>query len=614
MSGSKTPETPRSSGLTPHSEVEVRLATLTTRPAAADLHARWESQGSPPDVFAFVRNDGFAARDYTDAFLVDQHHRWLRGRGLPAEAYCRELRRCFEKLLEDLEWELVEHEFVLRRDLDDASEPVISDFATRFPDLADRLRARFGTASTGWGRALDSTKSSQSDQPVAIVDGMTRTFLQTEEDSQSNYSTIDLDNEAGGILIQESGEWAHSPDSVLGQSRPFAKLPPTLVQHIEDLLQPRRHEPGEYLMHQGETGDGLFLITQGEIEIQVTDNHGDRHVITACGKGEILGEMALVTEEPRTADVVAITRVTSKFLPGDVFDELAGRFPVISRVLTKLLADRLGVRDRDVLAGKTFDDYRILHRLGKGGMAIVYQASHNETGEHVALKMMSHRLVYDGKALEQFQREAKIIESFDHPHIVQMKGRFRAFRSFFIVLEYCDGVSLDVALQDKGALPLAEFRKVVGQIASALAYAHDHNVVHRDVKPSNIMLTDRGDVKLMDFGLANPVDDAESMKGIVAGTPRYMPLQQLRGGSIDPRADLFALGCTAWKLLTGKDLITEDSIGEIVKRHESWQVPKVDCEDAAVRDFIQSCLQHKAEDRNVDLSEIARWCDEKADL
>ena len=612
MSGSKTQETPRSSGLAPHSEVEVRLASLIARPAAAEFHALWESQGSTPDVFAFIRKDGFSARDYTDAFLVDQHHRWIRGRGLPAEAYCRELRRRFEERLHDHEWEFVAHEFVLRRDLNDASSPVVTDFVQRFPDLADRLHAHFGTASTEWGTALESTKSTESDQPVAIADAMTRTFMRTEEDSQSNFSTLDLGNEASGLLLQESGEWSHSPDSVLGQSRPFAKLPPTLVQHIENLLEPRTYEPGEYLMRQGETGDGLFLITQGQVEIQVTDDDGDKHVITACGKGEILGEMALVAEEPRTADVVAITRVASKFLPGEVFDELAGRFPVISRVLTKLLADRLGVRGRDVLAGKTFDDYRILHRLGKGGMAIVYQASHKETGELVALKMMSHRLVYDAKALEQFQREAKIIESFDHPHIVQMKGRFRAFRSFFIVLEYCDGVSLDVALQDKGALPLAEFRRVVGQLTSALAYAHDHKVVHRDVKPSNIMLTDRGDVKLMDFGLANPVDDAES-KGIVAGTPRYMPLQQLRGGSIDPRADLFALGCTAWKLLTGKDLITEDSLGEIVKRHESWQVPEVDCEDAAVRDFIQNCLQHKAEDRNVDLSEIARWCDEKAD-
>jgi hypothetical protein len=613
MSGSNTQETPGASGLAPDSEVEVRLRTLIARPTAAEFHALWESQETSPDVFAFIRKDGFSARDYAEAFLVDQYHRWIRGKGLPAEAYCRELRRHFEERLDDHEWDLVEHEFVLRRDLSDASSPVVSDFVQRFPNLADRSGAQFGTSSTGWETALDSTKSSDSDESAGIADAMTRTFMRTEKDCQEKYSTVELDNEASGLLIQESGEWSHSPDSVLGQSRPFAKLPPTLVQHIENLLEPRRYQLGEYLMHQDDPGDGLFLITDGQVEIQVTDGHGDKHVITSCGKGEILGEMALVTEEPRTADVVAITDVSSKFLPGEVFDELAGRFPVVSRVLTKLLADRLGVRGRDVLAGKTFDDYRILHRLGKGGMAIVYQASHNETGEHVALKMMSHRLVYDTKALEQFQRESKIIESFDHPHIVQMKGRFRAFRSFFIVLEYCDGVSLDVTLQDTGPLPLADFRQVIGQLASALAYAHQHNVVHRDVKPSNIMLTDCGDVKLMDFGLANPVDEAGT-KGIVAGTPRYMPLQQLRGGSIDPRADLFALGCTAWKLLTGKDLITENSLGEIVKRHENWQVPEVDCEDPAVCDFIQNCLQHQAEDRIVDLSEIARWCDEKADL
>ena len=124
-----------------------------------------------------------------------------------------------------------------------------------------------------------------------------------------------------------------------------------------------------------------------------------------------------------------------------------------------------------------------------------------------------------------------------------MHGRFKAFRSYFIVLEYCSGFTLDHTI--RRALPVAELRKIIGQLCSALAYAHERNLVHRDIKPSNVMLTDDGDVKLMDFGLANPVDDTDS-KGVVAGTPRYMAPEQLRGFGVDTRADVFALGVTAW--------------------------------------------------------------------
>lgn len=609
MSGSEAKASQRVSGENPQSPVDARLTALIARTVAAEFHAIWVDPAGSADSFSFVHNDSFTPRDCTDVFLVDQHHRWSRGRGLPAEAYCRELRRRFEERLDEFEWELVAQEYQLRRDLEEASSPLLSDFIERFPDLGIRLDIEFGAASQDRTVTLDPTDSFDDGQAGTIADGLTRTFVAPARVESSNEaSTIDLLDQDSNERIKESDRWSHSADSVLGQSRPFSKLPPALVQHIEDQLQTRRFGPRDFLMRQGEAGDGLFLIVKGQVEIRVTDAEGQTHLIADSGPGEILGEMALVTEEPRTADVIATEDVTAKFLPVELFDELAGRFPVISRVLTKLLADRLGTGGRDVLAGKLLSEYRVLNRLGKGGMAIVYQAAHEESGEVLALKMMSHRLVYDAQALELFQREAKVIESFDHPHIVKMKGRFRAFRSFFIVLEYCDGVSLDRTLRRHGPLPVPEFRKVIGQLASALAYAHEHNVVHRDVKPSNVMLTTCGDVKLMDFGLANPLDEAAST-GVVVGTPRYMAPEQLCGAAIDARADLFALGCTAWKLLTGDDLITEENIVSIQNRHDNWQVPDVDCDDPAICEFIQKCLQHESADRNVDLNEIASWCE-----
>lgn len=606
MTGGTAGNPPQSSAPTPLPAVDVRQSALLACKAAGDFRAEWENPDGSPDAFALVDDGEFSERECTNIFLVDQYFRWTRGRGMAAEAYTRVLRRRFEQQLNDFEFELAEQEYLLRMGSSDLPQPELEDFQTRFPDLKDRLERRFGVAATDVTMALEPTERLEDTDAGSFADGLARTFLHTDK-KVTRAVTGHNDEDDGSSLILETDSQLPVSDSVLGQSRPFARLNRELVKHIEQQLIPREFQAGEYLMRQGEIGDGLFLITNGQVEINVTDQDGETHIIAASGKGEILGEMALITEEPRTANVVATGNVLAKFLPVKSFDQIAIEYPVISRVLTQLLGERLGMRGRDVLAGKTMEGYHILKRLGKGGMAIVYQAT-NESGESVALKMMSHRLVYDQSALDLFEQESRIIEDFDHPHIVRMHGRFKAFRSYFIVLEYCSGISLDRTIRRRGPLPVPEFRRIMGQLCSALAYAHDRNLVHRDIKPSNVMLTDDGDVKLMDFGLANPVDDTDS-KGVVAGTPRYMAPEQLRGFVVDTRADVFALGVTAWKLLTGDDLIQEATLAEIQTRHNNWQVPEIDCEDSEVVDFIQTCLQYRAADRDVDLKKIARWAD-----
>jgi len=305
---------------------------------------------------------------------------------------------------------------------------------------------------------------------------------------------------------------------------------------------------------------------------------------------------------------VATSEVDAQFLPQKVFDDLASSYPVISQVLTQLLAERLGKTGHDALAGKTLDDYSIQSRLGRGGMAIVYKAEHVDSSEVVALKMMSHRLVYDAKALELFQREARIIESFDHQNIVQMKGRFKAFRSYFIVMEFCPGVALDEFVRDRGYIEPDQFRSIFGQIVAGLSYAHQQGVIHRDIKPSNVMLTPDGHVKLMDFGLARPVaGESSRSRKLIAGTPRYMAPEQFMGRPVDTRADLFAVGVTAYKLLTGKNLISSRSLSGIERQHASWQVPDLSEHPQDVAEFVSACLQKKPDDRKVDLDAVSAW-------
>ena len=196
-------------------------------------------------------------------------------------------------------------------------------------------------------------------------------------------TTIEFEDEESALSASEF-MIEHDPESILGRCSPFSQLPPVLVQKIESELQPVEFQRGEFLMRQGDEGDGLFVLHDGHVEIRSNDTSGESQILARCSREEILGEMALITDEPRTADVVATSSVRASFLPQTVFDQLSSDFPVISQVLTRMLADRLGKSGRDALAGKTISDYFIQTRLGRGGMAIVYKAEHTQTREAVA--------------------------------------------------------------------------------------------------------------------------------------------------------------------------------------------------------------------------------------
>jgi serine/threonine protein kinase len=264
-----------------------------------------------------------------------------------------------------------------------------------------------------------------------------------------------------------------------------------------------------------------------------------------------------------------------------------------------------------VLAGKTLDSYRICRRLGRGGMAVVYEAAHVESNERVALKMMSHRLVYDQEALDQFQAEADIIQAFDHENVVRLYGRFAAFHTFFIVMEFADGITLKDYIVERGPLPADEFRRSFGQLAGALRYAHEAGIIHRDVKPANVMLARDGAIKLMDFGLATPALGASAGYGKVVGTPRYMAPEQLIGGRLSVAADLFSLGCVGFEMLTGEPLTVEDDVIELLRRHADWHVPELRRDfphlAADVCQVVEQCLQYEPDDRTLDFGLMAEW-------
>jgi serine/threonine-protein kinase len=248
-------------------------------------------------------------------------------------------------------------------------------------------------------------------------------------------------------------------------------------------------------------------------------------------------------------------------------------------------------------------------------MAVVYEATEMATGERVALKMMSHRLVYQPGAFSRFEREARIVEPLAHENIARLKGHFPAFRTEFIVMEFCEGSTLAELLSRHGAFPEDQARRVLGQLAAALQFVHDRGVVHRDLKPGNVMLTPSGTVKLMDFGLAKEdeqlTDDTATQVGTVLGTPLYMPPGQMTGDETGSAVDVYSFACIAYELVAGRPLYEGRTTRGLLQDKLTRHVPPAGEIGAGISPelhaLIARALDNDADNRLESLAEVAAW-------
>jgi len=556
----------------------------------------------PPDLLKFLKLEpGLTSRQQADLVLVDQGCRWLSGVGVQVEDYVNSFPALFSD--DDLLLEVIVAEFNIFEEM--GRRPNVKEFRDRFPTLGERLVS-----------VLDSEA-----EPAFLSRARIIRDVMARADLGSTVSMTHLDPRPvqpgeGDATLPLQTEEAPTPRTGSGTSLlPRCEFFSTLPQHVVHLLEMYMHEQeypaGAYLMKQDAVGDALMVLYEGSVEISTCNKEGKETVITRTSRVQVLGEMALLAEETRSASVLALTNTKVLVLPAQRFHEVAAQHPVLCQVLSMLVATRLGRPDRqDVLAGKTFENYIIRRRLGRGGMSVVYAAKDTVHDRDVALKMMSHRLVYDAAALAQFQREADIVESFDHPNLVRMFGRLEAFHTYFIVMEYCDGETLSKAIRRKGPLPEHVFRNILGQVAAALAYAHSKGVVHQDIKPSNIMLTRNGVVKLMDFGLAKAISEGLPNQGDpIVGTPRYMAPEQSQGGAITSQTDYFSFGCVAYEMMTGKALFPDNTVAGLIERVRLWE----SCDTTQLRpdfppdihDFLFHALQKNPLRRGAALAQLA---------
>jgi serine/threonine-protein kinase len=250
--------------------------------------------------------------------------------------------------------------------------------------------------------------------------------------------------------------------------------------------------------------------------------------------------------------------------------------------------------------------FRIERLLGRGGMSSVWQAYDEELGRLVAIKLLHTRRLESADSVDRFEREARTLALLAHPGIVTVIDRGETDGRPFIVCELVDGRDLHERISLEGRLRIAEALAIAAQVAAALAYAHERGVIHRDVKPHNVLLTADGHAKLTDFGIARVEDEPGlTNPGRVLGTGDYVAPEQAQGHPLDGRADIYALGALLYHCLTSVPPYRGSSFVEIAEQHLRAPVPSVQSKRPEVSDGVEGivarALAKRPDDRFADV-------------
>jgi len=217
-----------------------------------------------------------------------------------------------------------------------------------------------------------------------------------------------------------------------------------------------------------------------------------------------------------------------------------------------------------IIAGR----YEILQRIGDGGMASVFTARRVADGAIVALKILREQYAADAEFVERFEREARAVSALEHPHMVRVIDSGREDGVHYIAMEYVSGSNLKELIRRHGPLPVEDAAVIAAQVCEALEFAHAHGVIHRDVKPQNILLTPDGEVKVTDFGIARATSAATiTQTGTVLGSVQYLSPEQARGVEVDRAADIYSLGVVLYEMVTGRLPFEGDSAVAIAIKH-----------------------------------------------
>jgi serine/threonine-protein kinase len=268
--------------------------------------------------------------------------------------------------------------------------------------------------------------------------------------------------------------------------------------------------------------------------------------------------------------------------------------------------------------GSTISHYKVSAKLGEGGMGEVWRAEDTKLGRDVALKVLPESFSKDPERLERFEREARVLASLNHPNVAGIHGLEDVEGKRFLVMEVAEGETLSKRIE-RGRVPVGDAVRIALQIAEALEVAHEKGIVHRDLKPANVMVTEDGQVKVLDFGLAkamgiHPLSGSSggqntqsptlapgmTQAGTLLGTAGYMSPEQARGKTVDRRADIWAFGCVLFEMLGGRRAFDGETVTDVLGAiiHKAPEIDNLPADvPAPIRRLLDRCLQKDASRR-----------------
>ncbi len=331
---------------------------------------------------------------------------------------------------------------------------------------------------------------------------------------------------------------------------------------------------------------GHLDLAVRKIEEIVARRGEDQAPLEACDRlAQLLEESG---ESGRALDVLELIRRRDPTWP-----ELATRIEELRKRRSREQHTDSGVRT--IPGGFTSEfRYEILEELGRGGMGIVFKARDRRLGRVVALKRLPDNLRNHPKAVELFLREARSAAALNHPNIVTLFDAGQEGETYYITMELLEGHPLQRILRSRGTFGVRDAAKLGIQVAKGMEYAHDQGIVHRDIKTGNLFFTKGRVIKIMDFGLAKMVEEVRRATTVIGGTPYYMAPEQSRGGAVDHRVDVYALGVTLFEFVTGKVPFCD---GDVAYHHRHTPPPDPREGAAELPDaFAELILQMLAKD------------------
>ncbi|HCY87599.1 MAG TPA: serine/threonine protein kinase [Desulfobacteraceae bacterium] len=343
-----------------------------------------------------------------------------------------------------------------------------------------------------------------------------------------------------------------------------AGIGPSVLRGLSRTVIPQ----GKRFVFQGRNMDAAYIIKTGA-GIVLVEKDGKLHPADHRCEGDLVNMSALFTGEPSMAHVEAETEIEAWVIKKDEFNRIPESDSDLWEFLTEVVADRFD--SRRPTSYRTIGHYMTTRIIGRGGYSIVYKGVDLNSGKQVAIKMMRHHRVMDSDFLTKFKKEADILDRLTHDHIIRVHDMVERYRTLFIIMEYLEGESILEKLHDRGPIAHTQASAYLIQACTAIQYAYQQGVLHKDINPGNLMVDQEDHLKLVDFGLACPVHEDDEL---LDGAFPYLAPELINGERASLKSEIYALGVTAYEMVTGQRPYLEDDPARFTRMRCEREIPE----------------------------------------